>query len=189
MMKAFREEAYFKKRSFKEDSWEGEREAEWEKRHERKHAKSARANESSSVTDWRSNANLEACELQIETTRHKNLTPAVTKLESWDVETLRAQDGEGMRAGQRHYRCGGGQTRWEAVGKEMGKVWTWTRSWWQSWAGSWGRSERILCWWGHVGNGCWKDVSDATQPFRRIWLISLRTHVEDINTFEWIFFL
>lgn len=62
--------------------------------------KSARASESSSATDRRSNANLKACELQTETTRHENLIPAVTKFESWGVEMLWAQGGEGMRGGQ-----------------------------------------------------------------------------------------
>lgn len=66
---------------------------------------SARANRSSSATDWRSDLNLEACELQVETTtRHENLIPVVTKFEIWGVEMLQAQGGEGMRAGQRH--CG-----------------------------------------------------------------------------------
>ena len=84
--------------------------------------KSATANESSSVTDRRSDANLEASELQVKTTRHENLIPAGTKFKSWGVKMLWVQGREGMRAGQRHGGCGGSKQGGKWWGMRWGEV-------------------------------------------------------------------
>lgn len=60
------------------------------------------------------------CELQVQTTRRENLIPIVTRCEGRGVKTLRAQGGEGMRAGKQLWGCQG-QVKWEAARNEMGQ--------------------------------------------------------------------
>lgn len=80
----------------------------------------ARLHASSSTTDQRSGANLEAYELQAETSRHENLIPVITKFESWSVKTPWAEGGEGDEGWAAAWWVWGKEAACEVMGSEMG---------------------------------------------------------------------